>query len=140
MTTIFTILTDILQKKKGDLHTDSEFINTLKSNYIFQRWVSMSKPMNAYLINETTNKIAQGLGNDLELWYKLFIVLIDKNPTYQKINYIKKKTVTENDDLQKLIQILQTNNNLSEREVKQYLELEEQLNINNIERYKKYIN
>lgn len=139
MTTIFTILTDILQKKKGNLHTDSEFSNALKSSYLFQRWVSMSHPMNAFLLNETTNKIALGLGNDLELWYKLFLVLIEKNPSYQKINYIKKKTITENEELQKLIQILQIKNNLSEREIRQYLALEEILDFNT-ERYKKYIN
>ncbi len=137
MTTIFTVLADILKYKKGDLSKESEFDNIVRSPYMFQRWVSMTTPFNSFLINETTNKLYEGLDN--ELLYKLLLVLIEKNVNYQKTNYLKRPSEKIDENMVQVIDILRQKNELSQREVENYLELEKELNYD-VERHKKYIN
>lgn len=138
MTTIFSVLNDIIQKKKGNLHFSPDFEDAIKNPYLFQRWLSMSSPLNSYLINETTNKLYTALENDLELWYKLYLVLIEKNPNYQKTSYIKRPFEKTDETMEKILELLQIRNELSHREVTEYLELEKTLNFD-IERHKKLI-
>ena len=128
MTTIFTILNDLLQKKGGNLHTQTDFTPAVKSPYLLQRWVSMTTPANVELINETTNKIYSGLENKPDLWYKLFYTVIQKTPNSKKIQYIKKASEKTNETMEKTIEVLQKRNELSYREICEYLALEEEIN------------
>jgi hypothetical protein len=123
MITIFDILKDVLNTKSGTLTKESDFSTTFNP-YLVQRWVSMDSKENAHLVNETTNKLWSGLEDDKELWYKLYLTLLNKK-NYRKIAYIKKSEKVVNEKREKEIEDLAKQYKLSKREVEQYLELVE---------------
>ena len=59
--TIFDILKDIIQNKTGKCVESLEFDEAIGSHYILQRWLSMYSTLDAYILNETTNKLWQVL-------------------------------------------------------------------------------
>lgn len=128
MTTIFSILNDILHKKHGDLHTKHDFTQAMKSPYLFQRWVSMTNANNAYLVNETLNRLYTGLENSSEKWYQLCYAMIVKDTGHRKTAYIKKPTEKKDEKHEKEVTLLMERNQLSRREVEEYLELENHIN------------
>jgi hypothetical protein len=122
MINIFHILRDVLQTKSGTLNEKPDFKATF-SPFLIQRWLSMESKTNAYLLNETTNKLWSGLEDDKQLWYKLYLVLINKK-AYNKINYIKKSEKIVNEKREKEVEELAKRNRISKREIEEYLELE----------------
>lgn len=137
MTTIYNLLNDIFKVKSGKYLNSPDFNEAVASNYMLQRWISMDSPSNAYLINETTNKLWNSFENDKQMLYKLYLVLIDKQ-SYNKIKYIKKSNKVINEKRVKLMEILAKRNQISQREVEQHLELLVNLN-KDIERFKEYV-
>ncbi len=138
MTTIFSILNDLMHKKNGNLHKQHDFPQAVKSPYLLQRWVSMATTDSAYIVNETTNKIYAGLNNNSELWYKLYFTLLPKTPSHKKTAYIKKSSEKINEKTEEIITILQNRNQLSRREVEACLDLENQLG-NDTAKYEKLL-
>ena len=120
--TIYTVLKDIFKTKEGKLHTKPDFSQALQNNYILQRWISMDSTENAYLVNETTNKIWSGLADDKELWYKLYLILINKK-SYHKIGYIKRPSTVVNEKRKKLIDDESIKHQLSKREIETNIKL-----------------
>lgn len=120
--TIIDIITDIVSTKSGKLCEDSEFFEAITSNYLLQRWVSMTTPNNLYMINETTNKLAKVYENDKEFLYKLLTVLIEKDD-YARVNYIKKQKEVINEEEKSKITKLARMYECSEREIKEKLML-----------------
>jgi hypothetical protein len=114
--TIFDYIGDIFCKKKGNLPLD-EYIP-----FLINRWLSFSSDAASIAINETVNL----LNIDKEYHYKLLVTLFPKCKYTPRINYIKKVKSEETEDNKK-INMLATNMELSQREVKQYLELRESL-------------
>ena len=119
---IYDILRDIFQNKTGDLNKEHSFNEAYGSNYLMQRWISMNSPADAYILNETTNKLWRGLEDDKNLWYKLFIAVTKKQKS-TKINYIKKEKKTVNDTQDKIVEALTQRNELSKREIETNLDL-----------------
>ncbi len=114
--TIFDYIKDITTYKKGNLPLESYI------PYLINRWLAFISPQICSAINESTN----ALGNiDKEQHYKLLLKLYPKSKV-PFIKYIKKvkEEKTEEDDK---VSLLSSNMEMSEREVKQLLELKEQL-------------
>ena len=114
--TIFDYIKDITTNKKGNLDLQ-EYIPFLTS-----RWLSFISSNSCLGINESVNS----LGNlDKEQHYKLLISLFPKSKV-QFIKYIKriKEEKTKEDDK---VNLLASNAEVSRREIKELLELKEQL-------------
>lgn len=137
MITIYNVLKDLFTVKTGKLINDPSFNDAFVSNYMIQRWVSMESPVNAYLVNETTNKLWKAFENNKEMLYKLYTVLIKKQ-SFKKIPYIKKAEKKVNEKTEKLVEHLALKNQISKREVEEHLDMLNVLNIDT-ERYKKYV-
>jgi hypothetical protein len=113
--TIFDYLGDILVKKKGDLPVE-EYVP-----FMINRWLSFSSNEAANAINQTVNS----LGNlDKNIHYKLLISAFPKFGRMPMINYIKKVKI-EKEEKDNKIELLASNMELSQREIKQLLELKE---------------
>ena len=114
--TIFDYLGDILVKKKGDLPVE-EYVP-----FLINRWLSFSSPSAALALNQTVNSF----GNiDKNVHYKLLVSAFPKFNRMPMISYIKKlkQEKTEEDNN---VNLLASNLELSQREIKQLLELKEQ--------------
>jgi hypothetical protein len=85
---IFEYIKNVLFFKKEYLQENAEEVKQYNV-YMVNRWVSMSDPECANLINETTNK-KNYLNNDREMHYKLLLNIVPKQK-YKRINYIKKE-------------------------------------------------
>lgn len=85
---IFEYIKNILFLKKKYVQGNREEIKQYNIHMI-NRWLSMSDPECANLINETTNKINY-LDGDREMHYKL-LLNITPQQEFKKINYIKKE-------------------------------------------------
>jgi hypothetical protein len=112
---LFEFVKDITTYKNGNLPLESYNV------FLINRWLSFVNPQICSAINESTN----ALGNiDKEQHYKLLLKLYPKSKV-PFIKYIKKvkEEKTKEDDKTSL---LASNMEMSEREVKQLLELREQ--------------
>ena len=114
--TIFNILDDIFRHKTGELINNSEFKDALQSPYMLQRWVSMHSTQTALLVSETTNKLCKGLSDDKEMWYKLYLTLVDKSKAYKKIRYLKRDKKVINEDRETMIAMLARRYEISKKE------------------------
>jgi len=113
--TIFDYLGDILVKKKGDLPVE-EYVP-----FMINRWLAFSSNEAANAINQTVNS----LGNiDKNVHYKLLISAFPKFSRMPRIDYIKKVKL-EKEEKDNKIALLSSNMELSQREIKQLLELKE---------------
>jgi len=127
---IFDFLKDVLYKKKGDLlyspENEQEF-----SLYMMQRWLSMHSPHLAKLVNATSNKLYPIFQNKEEQ-YKMLLSTIPRS-NFKKINYIKKSKVDKEKklELKEVIEFIAKNNQLSQREVKMYVD-EFNIDVSNI--------
>lgn len=135
MTTIYTILKDLFQIKSGKLDQSLDYDEAVKSNYLLQRWISMESSNSSIIVNEITNKLWIGLEDDKKLWYKLLNTILYKK-NFGKIKYIKKSDKKTDENIEKVIECLANRNELSKREIEEYLELSKTLNIDT-ERYNK---
>jgi hypothetical protein len=113
--TIFDYLGDILVKKKGNLPLE-EYVP-----FLINRWLAFSSNEAANAINQTVNS----LGNiDKNIHYKLLISAFPKLNRMPMINYIK-KIKPEKEEKDNKVELLASNMELSQREIKQLLELKE---------------
>lgn len=83
---MFEHLKHLIQTKqslKEDLTIDTSF-----TPFMAQRWISMHNITSCISINETTNRLYQGL-LDKNSWYKMLQVVTPCN-SYKYIKYIKK--------------------------------------------------
>lgn len=119
--TFFDLLRKILFKSNS-LSGEDDISNF--STYMLNRWVSFYDRPKALFINETLNKyhsIFESINDLFDLYYNL----IPASKT-KKISYVKKaKTENNGDDKQreKDYTIIARNNNISVREIKQYIDL-----------------
>jgi|LakMenE01Jun11ns_1017448.scaffolds.fasta_scaffold9123809_1 hypothetical protein len=126
--TIFNILDDIFRNKTGELINNNEFNDALQSPYMLQRWVSMNSTQNALLVSETTNKLCKGLSDDKEMWYKLYLTLVDKSKSYKKIRYLKRDKKVVNEDRDKMIAELARRYEISKKEAENRMKQIESMN------------
>jgi hypothetical protein len=113
--TIFDYIKDITTYKKGNLPID-EYIP-----FLINRWISFITPSACNAINESVN----GLGGlEKEQHYKLLIKLYPKS----KVPFIKyiKKVKEDKNEADNNMSLLASNKEVSQREIKQLLELKEQ--------------
>lgn len=122
MLTIFDILKDIIQDKKGNLNESSEFFEAINSTYMIQRWCSMESVKSSYIINETLNKLYKGISDDKVMLYKLLVKLIDKDK-YKKIRYIKRSNIVVNEEVDVIIGQIAKNMEISKSEVEEYIKI-----------------
>ena len=116
--TIFDYLGDIFVKKKGNLPLE-EYVP-----FLINRWLSFSSSGACQAINESVNSF----GNlDKNIHYKLLISAFPKHKSTPKMNYIKKVKVEKTEEDNK-VELLASNLELSQREIKQLLELKQLTN------------
>jgi len=116
--TIFDFIDSVLFSKKK-LNTINEG-ETQFNLYMLNRWCSMYSPDMAQIINETTNKQKELFTLKQDQYNYIFNILprVKKN----RINYIKKvKSEEEKED--ENIPIIAKNLEISQREVKEYIDL-----------------
>jgi hypothetical protein len=113
--TIFDYLGDIFVKKKGNLPLE-EYVP-----FLINRWLSFSSPGACQAINESVNSF----GNlDKNIHYKLLISAFPKHKSTPRMIYIKKVKVEKTEDDNK-VELLASNLELSQREIKQMLEFKQ---------------
>jgi hypothetical protein len=113
--TIFDYIKDITTYKKGNLPLEGYI------PYLINRWLGFVSPQICGAINESVNS----LGNiEKEHHYKLLLKLYPKSkvPFIQYVKKVKEEKTEEDDK----VSFLASNMEMSEREVKQLLELKEQ--------------
>ena len=117
---IFDYINNILfHKKELDIETDGE---SQFSGYLTNRWISMYSPEMAIIINNSTNWLYSVFETKQE-YYKFLLTIIPK-VQQRYIRYIKKvkdESIEDSDD--NTVTILAKNLELSKREIKLYLEL-----------------
>ena len=87
--TIFDIVNDVCNNKTHRMDNDVSWDDAVISPYMLQRWVSMTSPLNAYLINELANKAGTDPAADEKLCYHLLSAIAQ--PNRKKIRYLKRK-------------------------------------------------
>ena len=116
--TIFDQLNDILFSKKkkclSNIDDENEYIP-----YMINRWVSMHSPEYATVINSTVNWLYPVFETKIDHYNFLHTIL--PRSKWKRINYIKK--IKENpEDKDTNTKLIASSLELSEREVKYYLE------------------
>lgn len=100
-----------------DTESQSHFVP-----FLLNRWLSFYDRDRCMLVNETINKYT-GLFEDkhelFKLYYKLLPVL-----KFKKIEYIKKKKESTNEEEKYNISLIAKNKNISKREILMYLDLQ----------------
>ena len=90
--------------------------------FLLNRWLSFYDRDRCILVNETINKYT-GIFEDkhdlFKLYYKLLPVL-----KFKKIEYIKKKKESSNEEEKYNISLIAKNKNISKREILMYLDLQ----------------
>jgi hypothetical protein len=114
----FDILRSLLFAKKTAEDLCSEGLQQF-TPYMVNRWISFYDNSKTIFINETFNKFAS-LFEDKNEMYKLYFNLIPQSK-FKKINYIKKKKETQDEDPS--VGVIAKNNMLSKREILQYIDL-----------------
>ena len=117
---IFDYINNILfHKKELDIETDGE---SQFSGYLANRWISMYSPGLAVIVNNSTNWLYP-VFETKQQYYKFLLTIIPK-VQQRYIKYIKKvKTESIEEDNEEDIAILAKNLEMSKREVKLYLDL-----------------
>jgi hypothetical protein len=114
----FDILRSLLFTKKTAEDLCSEGLQQF-TPYMVNRWISFYDNSKTIFINETFNKFAS-LFEDKNEMYKLYVNLIPQSK-FKKINYIKKKKETQDENPS--VAVIAKNNMLSKREILQYIDL-----------------
>lgn len=114
----FDILRSLLFAKKTAEDLCSEGLQQF-TPYMVNRWISFYDNSKTIFINETFNKFAS-LFEDKNEMYKLYFNLIPQSK-FKKINYIKKKKETQDEDPS--VAVIAKSNMLSKREILQYIDL-----------------
>jgi len=87
--------------------------------FLLNRWLSFYDKSAITFVNDSLNRYA-GLFDDKQQQYRLYYNLIPRLK-FKRINYIKKNKIKKEDELNE--HIFARNNNISVREVKQYVDL-----------------
>lgn len=120
---LFDIIDFCLKKKNIDIET-----HNFKSNYILNRWLSMSDKNIAKIVNSTANKwLFKNNSINVLKFYRMILPKMDRD-----IRYIKKSTNIKNiqEDHENDISTLAVNLELSTREVEMYEDTLDFLNQN----------
>ena len=126
MADIFDVLNSVLyNKRRVDINIEDSSFQLFQIN----RWISMYSPEMCYFVNETSNFRIDKIFESKE---EIYDFLLNTMPRlkYKKINYIKKptkKTTSKNEEKElEKIEGLADNIELSQREIKEYLQLLEE--------------
>jgi hypothetical protein len=112
---LFDYLKNILYSKQPELlEEENDFVP-----FLIQRWLSMHSPEVTYILNETTNRYWMALA-DKQDWYNAFMTSLPR-VKFRKLNYIK-KAKAENSKDDDTVKLIAKNMEISEREVRLYLE------------------
>jgi hypothetical protein len=114
--TIFDFISDILFTKKKSLTSieeEGEF-----SPFLVNRWISMYSPANANMCNKLNKYL--GIFESKKDLYNLFFASFSKLP-YKKITYFKRKKAEKDEKIDN-IELLAKAKELSQREIKEYIE------------------
>lgn len=85
--TIFNIVSDVCNRKSQSMDKEIDWDDVNTSPYMLQRWVSMTNPTNAFLLNEYTN----GLGwPATETKESIYHVMSTFAQPYRKFKYFKR--------------------------------------------------
>ncbi len=120
--TIFDFLQDIIAKKKGNLLDDIDN-EIVFQPYMINRWLSMHS-LRFHELSNIINRLYP-VFNQKKDWYKLFLTLIPRE-RFRKIYYIsktKEKEAKISEENGKVIAFLAKNMQLSQREVRMYVEI-----------------
>jgi len=111
----------------GDLDTEGE---QSFAPFLINRWLAFYSKEMSIFTNETLNKYC-GIFEEKQKMYEMYFYLIPRL-RFKKITYIKKTKKEKETDKEKeeddKLTMFAKNNHLSKRELKQYIELEKQLN------------
>ena len=120
----FDIIRNLFFTKKADaVELDHDSAQAF-TPYMVNRWLTFYSREQTILVNETLNKFT-GLLDDKGEMFKLYFNLIPKL-RYKKIEYVKKKKLKEDGsskDISKDIEVIARNKMISQRELKQYIDL-----------------
>lgn len=112
---LFDYLKNILYQKNPEiLEEDNDFVP-----FLIQRWLTMHSPEMALIVNETTNRYWASF-NTKQDWYNAFITMLPR-VKFRKLNYIK-KSKDKNEKSDDVISAIARNLEISEREIRMYLE------------------
>ncbi len=115
--TLTDITNDICNRKTGSLDKDIRWSDNKFSSYIIQRMVSMTSPLNAYLVNEFSNRIGWYGMETPENTYHNISSFAQKYSGRFRYPKRKKDTIAPpNDDLAKQARLL----GLSKKEIIEY--------------------
>ena len=117
--TVFDYINDILFHKKG---ISSSCEDNPFNGYLANRWISMYSPELATVVNNSTNWL-YSIFETKEQYYK-FLFTITPRVKQKYIRYIKKvKPGEEDKEKEEEISLIAKNLELSKREVKMYLDI-----------------
>lgn len=114
----FEILKNLLFNKTSDVSSFNQEDLQEFSPFIVNRWLSFYDRSRAIITNEILNKYSSVFDNK-EDQYRFYYNIIPKL-SFKKINYIK-KVKTKKEELND-ISLLAKNKNISEREIKNYID------------------
>ena len=117
MNTLFTYLNNIIHYKKVDKSVESD---STYNQYMINRWVSMYSPQAATIVNHTVNTYWSILGSKYD--HNKFITNVIPRSKIYRINYIKKSKKDKKDNTSEIITYLAQRLELSEREIRYYIE------------------
>ena len=118
---IFDLIRFLFFKVKNSPKEVTEEMSHCFMPYMINRWLSFYDRSQAVLVNETLNKFSNVLGDKSKM-YMLYDNIIPRL-SYKKINYVKKvKKDRDKESEIENIAMIASNKNISEREVKQYVE------------------
>jgi hypothetical protein len=118
---IFDLIRFLFFKVKNSPREVTEEMSQCFMPYMINRWLSFYDRSQAVLVNETLNKFSNVL-SDKSKMYMLYDNIIPRL-SYKKITYVKKiKKDKDKESEIENIAMIASNKNISEREVKQYVE------------------
>jgi hypothetical protein len=118
--TIFNYIDSVLFAKQKINKLNEE--ETQFNLYMVNRWCSMYSPDIARIINETTNRYKEVFSLKQDQYNYIFNIL--PKVKRKRINYIKKVKSEEEEEKEDYdVSILAKNLEISEREVKEYIDL-----------------
>jgi len=115
--TIFDAIKDICFRKSQNLDERLDWDDIDTSAFMLQRWVSMTSPTNASLINIFSNTAGTPISSDKNMMYHLLSAFCQ--PYKKKTQYLKRNKREQNDRNEELDREA-TEMNLSHRERSMY--------------------
>lgn len=114
--TIYNIVSDVCNRKSQSLDKEIDWDDVNISPYMLQRWISMTSPTNAFLLNEYTNGLGQAATETKESIYHVMSTFAQP---YRKFKYFKRKP-QEKQKLNEAYQREADRLGLSQKEIRLY--------------------